>query len=237
MSLPLASASRFRGRGFTLVELLVVISIIALLMSMLLPALTAAREAAQATRCRANLRQIATASVLYCEDNAQFFAVGHKTNSPLFTSNPMNAYHFSDWMSPLYRSYMEKSVEVFKCPSVAWTAGFAMNCEIIDDPNFASVRRLDQVVKPSKMLWYADSGSRVLASGSATMIDLYNTTIRNLADLNRVVPALYRHQGSPNAVSFDTHVGAYSWNDIASQAEHDIVWQTYWDIDGDGRTF
>src|SRR5436190_7845173 len=46
--------------GFTLVELLVVISIIGLLVALLLPAVQAAREAARQAQCRNNLKQIAT---------------------------------------------------------------------------------------------------------------------------------------------------------------------------------
>lgn len=55
--------------GFTLVELLVVVSIIALLASFLLPGLSRAREYAYFTRCKNNLRQIGIGLTIYCGDN------------------------------------------------------------------------------------------------------------------------------------------------------------------------
>ncbi|HPS55982.1 MAG TPA: prepilin-type N-terminal cleavage/methylation domain-containing protein [Sedimentisphaerales bacterium] len=95
------------SKAFTLVEVLVVISIIALLMGILMPALNRARASAASTACQANLRSIAYGFVMYLDDNRDIM--------PPAVIMPIEGFDSPTIMDFLMRYLSEP--KVFKCPS------------------------------------------------------------------------------------------------------------------------
>src|SRR5690606_25937103 len=95
--------------AFTLVELLVVIGIIALLIGILLPTLSRAREAGNTAKCLSNLRNMALGAVMYANDNDGYLIqAGHGHGGT-------HSHEEVAWFNTLQAYYQDKLVA--RCPS------------------------------------------------------------------------------------------------------------------------
>jgi prepilin-type N-terminal cleavage/methylation domain-containing protein len=137
-----------RTAGFTLVELLVVIGIIALLMGILMPALTRAREMSNRTKCASNLRQLALGTILLADQNKGYYRLSHRDLRPTdadrknytgityLTANDHFAW-VTDHLTERYKRDTGVDLEILICPSrgddswIKW-----------ENTNFAGMRRI-----------------------------------------------------------------------------------------------
>jgi prepilin-type N-terminal cleavage/methylation domain-containing protein/prepilin-type processing-associated H-X9-DG protein len=115
-----ARARRSHAAGFTLVELLVVIGIIALLISILLPSLARARQEGQRAKCLSNLKSIGNALVMYMNQSGGF-APDQINNGVPDCLNPAVYDSAVRTQRNVYGSLLPQiggrgSIEIYKCP-------------------------------------------------------------------------------------------------------------------------
>ncbi len=172
--------------GFTLIELLVVVAIIGVLVSLLLPSLSRARDSAKIMRCAANLKQTSLATTLYQTENKGYFPSNNPTPTSLmltylgYTAQTLNSRQHvfycpaSDGFEPLIASgtpdtWAHGASFVF----MGGIQSYGFNADLMIDPvsgkkylvavfggydEYCS-RRLEEVKYPSATFWSADNAA------------------------------------------------------------------------------
>jgi prepilin-type N-terminal cleavage/methylation domain-containing protein/prepilin-type processing-associated H-X9-DG protein len=210
-----------RRAAFTLVELLVVIGIIALLLSILLPALSRARQAARATLCASNMRQIGTGWLLYAIDNESAAAPGRMANDPstaasanrywvgngehwrprwYVTLGASAGFYAFDFPSPHKADDNTKLVDnpLFLCPTVDWrnnrNFGYGYNYQFLGNSRTKTDGSGRFINFPVKI-------SRIAASETVMAADSLGTAAGKPAHLRLG----YREDGSDDPFALGNH--------------------------------
>ncbi len=213
---------RTAARAFTLVELLVVIGIIALLIGLLLPALSRAREQAKAVKCLSNLHQLGLAAFGYVADNRGSLPLA-KGNGSIYwdydETNPANLLPGILWEG-------HTNAAVQQCPSYDGTAagmpdpytGYNYNTSYIGGGVGETTPITTMPVKPSAKLGSMNHTSQTAMFGDAMSAGGTNKFMRSpmlmtgtdIGDAVSVATRLagtqgYRHMGKTNVCFLDGH--------------------------------
>jgi prepilin-type N-terminal cleavage/methylation domain-containing protein/prepilin-type processing-associated H-X9-DG protein len=173
--------------GFSLVELLVVIGIIALLIAILLPALSRAREQANAVQCLATLRNIGMAAQMHAQEHQGYLpAAGWQWNSVGGVTNPSG---LEDESERRYEYYLDDGIKRPVPASVALAKYMGVTCRTDSRANLEADLQLESIRRlfrcPSQQVEYHGWTQRGDDGGAWTAPEEYSSYAFNEALLGR----------------------------------------------------